>query len=217
MTKQSHCKVHLVAVLERLIVPTSFPICHVQMTLFFPLSTLRTSSLFFASQVKIKSQFLNVETEVDKTITAEGVACLELSKVSYSLQFKDSSSSVAHLQSFTVFCSFTSPNCSYCTIVPFLSCSCHLQSVFFIHQFSYYISPSPLPVSHFLSFCHHSNRKAALWKGHTPRGPPLSSCSEGRMRRRKELREYVQIKPSPPSTAHSVTLTSDPSALPSAP
>lgn len=43
-----------------------------------------------------------------------------------------------------------------------------------------------------LVFCDHSNRKAApLWKKRTPRGPPLSSCSEGRMRRRKELREYV--------------------------
>lgn len=47
----------------------------------------------------------------------------------------------------------------------------------------------------FPPFCYHSNRRAALhWKGHTPRGPPLSSRSEGRMRRRKELREYVRTR-----------------------
>lgn len=62
-----------------------------------------------------------------------------------------------------------------------------------------------------LVFCDHSNRKAApLWKKRTPRGPPLSSCSEGRMRRRKELREYVWIKPPPLRTL-------DPTASPSRP
>lgn len=63
-------------------------------------------------------------------------------------------------------------------------------------------------VSHFPPFCYYSNRRAVLpWKGHTPRGPPLSSCSEGRMRRRrrKELREYV-CSPPPPLTLSSLTL-----------
>lgn len=73
---------------------------------------------------------------------------------------------------------------SFCSVIqPFSSCISS-SSVFFF----------PLSSScAFPPFCYHSNRRAALhWKGHTPRGPPLSSRSEGRMRRRKELREYVR-------------------------
>lgn len=78
---------------------------------------------------------------------------------------------------------------------PFIICS-SVYSFFFDHQFSLF----PLfLLSHFPPFCYHSNRRAALRRtGHTPRGPPLSSCSEGRMRRRTELREYVRIRPPPP-------------------
>lgn len=73
--------------------------------------------------------------------------------------------------------------------------------------FSYYISSFHLSISPPPHPRCHSNRKAApRWKGRTPRGPPLSSCSEGRRRRRKELREYVRIKTLSPSTAHSCHL-----------
>lgn len=79
---------------------------------------------------------------------------------------------------------------------------------------------SPLSSScAFPPFCYHSNRRAALhWKGHTPRGPPLSSRSEGRMRRRKELREYVRTRsPLHRHRSHSHSWPLTPSASPSAP
>lgn len=79
---------------------------------------------------------------------------------------------------------------------PFLSVLFILTSLF---THSPTTSPlSPLSVSHNSPFCYRSNRRAAPpWKGRTPLGPPLSSCLEGRRRRRKELREYVWMSRSP--------------------
>lgn len=102
---------------------------------------------------------------------------------------------------------------SFCSVIqPFSSCISS-SSVFFFFPLSSSCAFPP--------FCYHSNRRAALhWKGHTPRGPPLSSRSEGRMRRRKELREYVRTRSPvhlhPPPLTLSL-LTFDPSASPSAP
>lgn len=99
---------------------------------------------------------------------------------------------------------------SFCSVIqPFSSCISS-SSVFFF----------PLSSScAFPPFCYHSNRRAALhWKGHTPRGPPLSSRSEGRMRRRKELREYVRTRsPLHRHRSHSHSWPLTPSASPSAP
>lgn len=88
---------------------------------------------------------------------------------------------------------------SHLCLPPF-SCS----TSFFL---SFPIFPCPLV------FCDHSNRKAApRWKKRTPRGHPLSSCSEGRMMmRRKELREYVWIKPPPRRTLTPCSFTLPPS------
>lgn len=102
---------------------------------------------------------------------------------------------------------------SFCSVIqPFSSCISS-SSLFFFFFF-------PLSSScAFPPFCYHSNRRAALhWKGHTPRGPPLSSRSEGRMRRRKELREYVRTRsPLPRHRSHSHSWPLTPSASPSAP
>lgn len=77
---------------------------------------------------------------------------------------------------------------SFCSVIqPFSSCISSSSVFFFFFPLSSSCAFPP--------FCYHSNRRAALhWKGHTPRGPPLSSRSEGRMRRRKELREYVRTR-----------------------
>lgn len=100
---------------------------------------------------------------------------------------------------------------SFCSVIqPFSSCISS-SSVFFFFPLSSSCAFPP--------FCYHSNRRAALhWKGHTPRGPPLSSRSEGRMRRRKELREYVRTRsPLHRHRSHSHSWPLTPSASPSAP
>lgn len=65
-----------------------------------------------------------------------------------------------------------------------------LNLIFFILFTSLY--------SHF--FYRSSRKVAPHWKGHLAQESLLSSCSEWRMRRRKELREYVSIHPTSTSS-----------------